>query len=405
MLAAFLVIATGYHSNASASIHSKPVGLRSAAAAGVIFGLAAGFHIQTMLALPGFIIALSRQRGRVKRWIYFLAAYFIVIALIWWTGGKEFKRLSGAKEFSEWFLTSYGTEEKYWTSFHPLVLPQAFYIGNTRTIFIGLISNFGGDGLFENVKAHGWSGWRDVISAAGCAAVFAGIMLSLIAGFSRSANGKSLMQGSPGSIQWGLFTAWLPMAVFSSIFVAYRTHYRLFAWAFFVWLLLMLYSGIVDSRRRRMGFIALVLIMIGLWAHNLVTGPFRWGERGSNYYLAEVKLISESDYGSSPVVLESDFTGFDRAMYLRLFRPGGFAELADRVKGRHMGRLIREVESTGHFWITGQALEELGWAISDSGELLTGDNGLRVGSEVLPPPVAVSSFRSELGVVYLLGWE
>jgi hypothetical protein len=154
-----------------------------------------------------------------------------------------------------------------------------------------------------------------------------------------------------------------------------------------------------------LGLLGLALIGVGLWGHNIAAGPIEWSNWESNQFLVEAVQIRESEGGTSPVILGSGYKGFERAMYLRLFRGGRFAEIAQRIEGRQFEYLLLELSMSNSFWVTDGALKEFGWEITDSGELITDEVGPKWIDAALSELRIIMKIETPLGYLYLLGWE
>jgi len=404
ILISFLIVATGYTTDKDGSGGKMPSGLM-AGAAGILLGLATGFHGQSILVLPGLLITLCSSRGWLKRWLWLIVGYSATVVIIWWFGAREYWRFSGGGDFAYWMETGYGMKERYWGPFHYLLILKASYLGNGRVLFAGLFPGNWSPGLIESIRTHGLSNWKDFIQAAGCVFVLIGVALSLIAGFSNTKEPGRSKLDIFASLKWGLFAAWLPLAVFSSFYSIYTARHRLFAWAILLWLLLMFYHRLAAGTRRRLGLISLVLIVVGLWGHNIIAGPFYSSIQENNRFLNEAEMIIGTPDGAVPIILESDFTGVERCMYFRLLRPESFNDIVDNTAGGRSGKLLAYVEQTRRFWISGQAIEELGWEVTSAGEFSTGETGFQVGNDILPEPMIIESISTPVGNVYLLGWE
>jgi len=376
-------------------------------AGGLMLGLSASFHLLTILALPGFFAILCRRWGGIIRLITFLTGFLTAILIVWGLGALEYRHLTGSGGFSSWVSSSYGINRNFWGPFNILLQLNASYIGNVKVLFLGFFSSEWGLGILEQLNQPGWNRIWVLLEATGCIIGMFGFVvfiISCLGGWikSRDISRKERMRGK----LFGLFIIWLVLAIFSSFYVAYHSHYRLFAWAVMWWLILGIYADISVNRCKGLRMVSLIMIVVGLWGHNLIAGPLHWADRNNNPYIVEANMINETSYGSVPAIVESGSTGFARENYLSLFRRSAYCANMETIRLRKNRDVFPSGElSKQYIWVTGQALVELRWDIRENKRIVTDKTSFNIKGIRIDGLTVKMDLETPLGMVYLLKWE
>jgi hypothetical protein len=403
MLTAFLIVA-GDGVNAKSGNKSIGFPVYRSILAGILLGLAASFHILAIFAIPGFLLVLNIQGRRVKHWFGFIFGFLVIVFIVWGYGGREYARLSGIPGIFNWVTSSYGADPRFWGPKNYLLFLHASYAGNSRTLFMGFFESEWLRSLAERFATPEGPGWQEIIELIGLVIGVTGILFLIGSLFYSAISRGNIPHKNIIPIQWGLIVTWLLLAGFSSIYVVYLSHYRLFAWAILWWLLLLLCGRFISGNSRQIIIIALLITAMGLWSHNLIAGPHRWGERGGNPYLVEVSQIGKTQFKLSPAIFESDSTGFARFNYMMLFRGGCYAERLDKVIREDAKYLIPQLESKGSFWISEEAIRELGWHVTGDGKVRSDNRMLRLSTVEFDQLSAILRIETPIGNIYLLSW-
>ena len=397
MLSAFLLVVADHLAD-NDNLRSKNRHLLWCYGGGILLGLSTGFHILTILALPGLVFILWSKSRDLYRSGVFIIGYMTAVILIWLTAAHGYKSLPGNIGLLGWLSSSYGANAMWWGPFNFLLQLNADYIGIRKVLFMGVFPSELGPGMLQEMS---------IIKIAGCIFALGGLGLFFFnALFHGIKTIEVLRRKGFIRLRWGLLSIWLPLAIYSSIYVAYHSHYRLFAWAIFWWLLLLIYANIQDIKWRRLGFIALLIFVVGMWSHNIFAGPLRWGSWTNNPYLVEVSMINETPYKSAPAILDSDPMSYARVQHLMLFRGGAYSATVYEIKMHHSDSVYTDPQLKTHYiWVTDTAMKELGWEIDMDGNIVSENELFRIKGLEIGKLKVKMNLNTPLGFIYLLSCD
>ena len=406
MLSAFLIVAGNYLAH-NENLKSRNKHLLGCYGGGILLGLSTGFHILTIFALPGLLFIIWGKTRNLYRLFIFIIGYLTLVLLIWLTVAHGYKSLPGNIGLWGWLSSSYGANIMWWGPFNLLLQLNTAYIGIGSVLFMGVFPSEWGLGMLQEIRSPNHINWLSIIKIAGCIVALGGLGLFFFNALFHGIKTNEVLRRKGGiRLRWGLFLIWLPLAIYSSIYVAYHSHYRLFAWAIFWWLLLLIYANIQDVKWRRLGFIALLIFVVGLWSHNSIAGPLRWSNWSNNPYLVEVSMINETPYKSAPAILDSDPMSFARAQYLMLFRGGAYSATVYSIQMHHSDNAYTDPQLKTHYiWVTDAAMKELGWEIDKDGNIVSENELFRIKGLEIKKMKVILNLHTPLGPIYSLSCD